>query len=54
MATLQIKYDAEVSQVDFQFDEKIKKFVEDELGYEWYAEGYDFEAKQRDLNFERK
>lgn len=54
MATLQIKYDTEASEVDFDFDEKITKFVEDELGYEWTAEGYDFEKKERDLNFEKR
>lgn len=54
MPGLQIKYDAAVSEVDYEFDQKITKFVEDELGYEWRAEGYDFKTKVRDLNFEKK
>jgi len=51
---LQVKYESESLTIDEDFDSKIIKFVQNELGYKWYAQGYDFKSKERDINFEKK
>jgi len=47
-ATLQVRYSGTP---DKTLDEKIRKYFEDVMGFEWYAQGFDYGVKTRDINF---
>ena len=51
MEKTEIKYKIAEKQDD-GLDRVIKKRMK-ELGYKWYASGYDFNTKERDLAFEK-
>ena len=51
MKTFKVKYDADIENCE-DIDSKITKFVESELGFKWYAQGYDTETGMRDICFE--
>ena len=37
-----------------KLDKKITKFFHKNTNFKWYAQGFDFKTKMRDLNFEEK
>lgn len=50
---LEVKYWPKGSEVDVELDRKLQAAIET-VGFRWTGQGYDYEEKARDIQFESK